>query len=189
MVIFAERDILSLEPIQNLFAPIIFAERQVLILVTVTAGSLHRQLPTLLSGQGLSVLLGDMLPFLRCENAAFVARLPEELPAAFQCERFVAVIDSASSLLREAVSSRRIPAVTCGLAGTDTFTYSSWRAESAVICLRRTLRAFDGAVIEPFELPVTFSKRPEPFSLLAAASVLCMTGRANPLAEYKVWNL
>lgn len=126
---------------------------------------------------------------IRCENAVFVAGRPEELPLSFCGERCAAVLDSANTGLRTAAARLRLPALTCGLSGADTFTVSSWRGDGAVISLLRPLTAFDGLLVEPFELPVTYEQQPDPFDLLACAAVYCLLGKANPLNGVDLWRL
>lgn len=88
-----------------------------------------------------------------------------------------------------AVAGRRLPAVTCGLGTSDTLTLSSFTVDSAVISLQRQLTAFDGTPVEPFELPVSFSGKLEPFELLAAAAIFCLMGKQNPLAAAPLWRI
>lgn len=118
-----------------------------------------------------------------CENAIFVVRDKNCLPAQAVCTNAVAVVDSANRAVMELVAARRLPALTCGLAGADTFTLSSFTRDSAVISLQRQITAFDGTPVEPFELPVTFTAPVEPFTLLACAAVFCMLGAKSPLAN------
>ena len=124
---------------------------------------------------------------IHCPHAVLIARKPQDLPQLTGCARAVAVIDSANSALREAVASQKMLALTCGRSDTDTFNLTSLTADSAVISLSRSICAFDESLIEPFELPVCFSRAPDPFILLAAAAVFCLLGRRNPLAGQEKW--
>lgn len=124
-----------------------------------------------------------------CDNAVFVAAHPEDLPLSFTGDRCAAILDSSNTSLRAAAALRRLPALTCGLSGADTFTISSWRGDSAMISLLRPLTAFDGSTVEPFELPVAFERPPEAFDLLACAAVLSLLGEKSPLAGLSLWQL
>lgn len=126
---------------------------------------------------------------IRCENAVFVAANPEDLPLSFAGSRCAAVLDSSNSDLRAAAAHRRLPALTCGMSGADTFTISSWRSDSAMISLLRPLTAFDGSAVEPFELPVAFERPPEAFDLLACAAVFSLLGKQSPLNGLSIWQL
>lgn len=139
--------------------------------------------------KNLTMLCAGTFGHVSCEKAAFVARRPFELPRSASCAKCAAIIDSANRPLREAVAKRRLPALTCGLSGTDTFTFSSWRQDGAMLSLSRSITAFDDTIVEPFELPVSFSKQPDPFELLAAAAVLCLLGAQNPLPSMKLWQV
>lgn len=126
---------------------------------------------------------------IQCENAAFIAAQPEELPLSFQGQRCVAILDSSNSALRATAAQLRMPSLTCGLSGADTFTMSSWQRDRAVISLLRPLTAFDGTVVEPFELPAAFEIPPDPFDLLACAAVYVMLGESCPFHQLELWNL
>lgn len=137
---------------------------------------------------GLTLLSGEP-GHIECQNAVFVAAKPEDLPESFSGERCVAVLDSANGELRSTAARLRLPALTCGLSGADSFTVSSWQGDRAVVSLLRPLTAFDGAAVEPFDLPVAFDKPPEPFDLLACAAVHCLLGEKNPLNGTELWQL
>ena len=94
-----------------------------------------------------------------------------------------------SAALRAAAAQLRMPSLTCGLSGADTFTMSSWQRDRAVISLLRPLTAFDGTVVEPFELPAAFEIPPDPFDLLACAAVYVMLGESCPFHQLDLWNL
>ena len=178
-------------------------------MVVVTAGGPGRRLRELLrTGGALSMLCADTdraafsgdgpdIVFLSqraffqiaCENAAFIVRRKGELPREFSCKNAVAIIDSADPAVLSAVAGRRLLAVTCGLGTADTLTLSSFTVDSAVISLQRQLTAFDGTPVEPFELPVSFSGKLEPFELLAAAAIFCLMGKQNPLAAAPLWRI
>ena len=135
------------------------------------------------------LVTGQKIEQINCRNAVFLVRGHSSLPEKFQCEQAIAVVDSSDQSLLEQVAQHRIKALTCGLSGADTLTLSSFTPDSAVISLQRQLEAFDGTVLEPFELPVIFSAHVEPFSLLSCAAVFCFLGKKNPLANCKLWEL
>lgn len=143
------------------------------------------------SGDGPDFILLSEQSFshIECENAAFIIRGKDCIPSQILCPNAVAIVDSSDSANMEQVSLRRLRALTCGLSISDTFTLSSLTADSAVIALQRPVTAFDGSITEPFELPVLFHSRVEPFLLLACAAVFCLSGQKNPLASLKSWKL
>jgi hypothetical protein len=178
-------------------------------MIVIAAGGENRRLRELLRSAGaLSMLCTDAaqasfcgdgpdLIFLSartplrisCENAALIARRGAGLPTGIDCEKQVAVVDSADAAVREHLARRRLPAITCGLSGVDTLTLSSLTADSAMIALQRQITAFDGTETDPFELPVLFSQHIEPFDLLAAAAIFCLMGRRSPLSGLSVWRI
>lgn len=134
-------------------------------------------------------LLSGQITHLSCNHTAFVVRSPQDLPEECCCTQITAILDSANDAAREAVAQRRLPALTCGLSGADTFTFSSLTADSAVISLRRPIGAADGSTVDPFELPVSFFADTPPFSMLACAAVFCLLGAKNPLLHLSRWTL
>ena len=124
-----------------------------------------------------------------CGNAIFLVRGRSGIPEVFNCKNAVAVVNSSDQNLLELVAQRHIKALTCGLATVDTLTLSSLTSDSAVISLQRQVEAFDGTILEPFELPVSFSSYIEPFSLLSCAAVFCLLGKDNPLSGLRLWQL
>ncbi len=185
-------------------------EMMVMRVIVVTATGSNRRFSSLLSqgcGSKIPVLCVDaasaafsgegpdivfvsqqMFSMIACENAAFIVRGGHCLPEQIECSNAVAIVDSSNAVLGQ-VAPRHLRALTCGLATSDTFTLSSYTAESAVISMQRRIAAFDGTSIEPFELPVSFSSRTEPFSLLACAAIFCLMGKQNPLVNAKSWNI
>ncbi|MEM1486108.1 hypothetical protein V6615_14750 [Oscillospiraceae bacterium PP1C4] len=143
------------------------------------------------SGTGPDIVFVTQQAFshIACENAAFIVRSNNCLPQQIDCAHAVAIVDSSSSAVMEQVALRHLRALTCGLATSDTFTLSSLTADSAVVSLQRRIVAFDGTSVEPFELPVFFSERIEPFSLLACAAIFCLMGKRNPLLQAASWTI
>lgn len=125
---------------------------------------------------------------IHCNAAVIIARIPDDLPQKLFCPHAVAVIDSDNSALRREVSSRRLPALTCGRSDTDTFTLTSFTGDSAVISLGRQICSFDQNIVEPFELPVSLSQSADAFDVMAAAAVFCLLGKAGLLASQEKWS-
>lgn len=46
--------------------------------------------------------------------------------------------------------------ITCGMSGISTFTFSSVNESECVLCLQRTVVSFDGQLMQPQEIPVSF---------------------------------
>lgn len=137
----------------------------------------------------LVLVTGQKMEQISCQNAIFLVRGHSGMPNKFRCEHAVAIVDSSDQSLLEQVAKHHIKALTCGLASVDTLTLSSYTSDSAVISLQRQITAFDGTILEPFELPVSFISHVEPFSLLACAAVFFFLGKKNPLANCKLWEL
>lgn len=137
----------------------------------------------------LVLLSGQKLSHIECEQGIFILRNTDTLPASIFCSKAVAVLNSANHAAVKLAASRRIWAMTCGLSSVDTFTLSSLMTDSAVISLQRSLTAFDGTRIEPFDLPVRLLRKMDPFVLLACTAVCCMLGNHNPLAGAACWEI
>lgn len=177
-------------------------------MVVITAAESDKRLGRMLGGSGLSVLYADTssacfygggpdlifvsrheLQSVKCENAAIIVRSAAGLPESIDCKNVVAIVDSSDRELLAQVGRRHLRALTCGLARSDTFTLSSLTSDSAVISLQRSITAFDGSIVEPFELPVAFAYRVEPFSLLACAAIFSLTGLQSPFCGAARWTL
>lgn len=141
------------------------------------------------SGPDLVLVSHPAISRIVCPTAACVVRGTGCLPATIDCKEMVTIVDSSDPLALEEIARRRVRALTCGLSVADTFTLSSLTQESACIFLQRRIHAFDGTPVEPFELPVVFSERIEPFSLMACAAVLCLLGEKNPLMNIGTWDI
>lgn len=132
---------------------------------------------------------GKKFRCIDCKQAIFLMRTKDSIPELFQCDNAVAIVNSSDQKLLSLVAQRHIKAITCGFSNVDTLTLSSLTSDSAVISLQRQVKAFDGSILEPFDLPVSFSSYFEPFSLLYSAAVLCLLGKQNPLTSYELWKL
>lgn len=116
------------------------------------------------------------------EAAILVFKDVVSLPAGFSGELpSVAVVDSSNKELVELVSLTKLPAITCGLSSRDTLTLTSIKEDSAVLGLQRSLTCFDGMVEDPQEIPLRLDGPMDSFTLMAAASVYLLTGRADLL--------
>ncbi|MDD2956137.1 MAG: hypothetical protein PHD67_07465 [Oscillospiraceae bacterium] len=80
------------------------------------------------------------------------------------------------------LKTQRVKAVTCGMSVRDTLTFSSLGADSAVLCLQRSLPMLSGAVQEPFELPLKLSPGYDAYSLLCLSGILILSGKSDRLS-------
>lgn len=71
----------------------------------------------------------------------------------------------------------------CGLSLRDTLTLSSSTESSAVVSLQRPVVRLDGSPVEPVEVPLTLTRRWEPYPLLCCAGVLLLAGGPAALLE------
>lgn len=132
---------------------------------------------------------GKKLKCIDCKQAIFLMRTKDSIPEIFHCDNAVAIVNSSDQKLLTLVAERHIKAITCGFSNVDTLTLSSLTSDSAVISLQRQVKAFDGSILEPFDLPVSFSSYIDPLTLLYSAAVLCLLGKQNPLTSYGLWKL
>lgn len=89
---------------------------------------------------------------------------------------YIAVLDSSDAGAKKMLEKSGMQAVTCGMSQKDTVTFSSIKADNAVIWVQRELQALDGSSIEPQELPVILSKPVGDYPLLASIAVLLLCG-------------
>ena len=90
--------------------------------------------------------------------------------------RAVGLLRSDHLAAAHALARHKIPAVTCGMAVTDTLTFSSLTGESAVVCLQRTIPILDGGCAEPAEAPLTLSQPYDAYVLMCAVAVTLLSG-------------
>lgn len=76
-----------------------------------------------------------------------------------------------------------VPAVSCGMASTDTLTFSSLAGESAVVCLQRGIPSLGGAVVEPGEALLARTHPVSDYALMCAVAALLLTGGWELLAR------
>ncbi len=67
--------------------------------------------------------------------------------------------------------------ITCGLSLRDSITFSSYTQEKCVISLQRSIRRFDGNIVEPFELPIDCREEDDKYGILAAHLFLILLGK------------
>ncbi|MBC8586128.1 hypothetical protein [Youxingia wuxianensis] len=126
---------------------------------------------------------------ITCPHGAFIVRSSSCLPEKIQCKNYAVIVDSSDTASVSQIAKRKLKAITCGLSRTDTITLSSLAVDSAVLSLQRPLTAFDGIIVEPFELPVSFQTPVDAFSLMACFAALCLLGEKTPFIQKNLWNL
>ncbi|MCL2035204.1 MAG: hypothetical protein FWG94_10820 [Oscillospiraceae bacterium] len=136
---------------------------------------------------GLFITDAVGLDFIYSSAAIFVFKDCTPIPAGFETTGGqVAIVDSGNNDAMKLVSSTKMPAVTCGLSPCDTLTLSSLSEDSAVIGLQRCITCFDGAVIEPQEIPVSLCAQVDSFTLLSAAAIFILTGNIKKLSQAEI---
>lgn len=88
----------------------------------------------------------------------------------------VAVLRSEDMRTRRALGGCDIPCVVCGMSPFDTVTVSSLSRGQAMMTVQRELPAPGGGIIEPCELPLTFSGSDIHRALMTAAVLLLCLG-------------
>lgn len=88
----------------------------------------------------------------------------------------VAVLRSEDMRTRRVLGGRGIPCIVCGMSPFDTVTVSSLSRGRAMMTVQRELPTPGGGVIEPCELPLTFSGSDIHRALMTAAVLLLCLG-------------
>ena len=70
----------------------------------------------------------------------------------------------------------KIPIISCGNNPKNTITFSSLNDDNILLSLQRTVRGINSAKTEPCELNIKLSKKYQPFSVMASATVLLLFG-------------
>lgn len=94
--------------------------------------------------------------------------------------QFIAVLEPRNTAAANLLKAQGIHTVTCGLSQRDTVTFSSLTETSAVVSLQREIQSIDGEDILPREVPLAFSRPKPDYPMLAAMSVLLLSGAQLP---------
>lgn len=98
----------------------------------------------------------------------------------------VGLLSSDNSPAADYLKALGVNAVTCGMSVRDTLTFSSLEADSAVLCLQRSLTLLSGAVQEPFELPLSLPHGYDAYALLCLAGVCILGGKTEELPHIRL---
>ena len=104
-------------------------------------------------------------------------------PKRLNCRGCVAVVSSLNQEGLRLAERWGLPAVSCGLGGKDTLTFSSNTGEEAVLCLQRPLTTISGLPLEPREIPIRLSGRMDAAVVLLTAAALLLLGEEKLLEE------
>lgn len=74
----------------------------------------------------------------------------------------------------------RNPTVTCGMNNKNTVTVSSHQKDEIIAAIQRNITDLKGNLIEPCEFKMSLKKEYSPFSVLAAITVLLLSGITAP---------
>lgn len=137
----------------------------------------------------LIVVCDSALEYIQSDKLVFILQTPDCLPKHFDCNSSIAIVDSGNPAVMELAFEKRLRTITCGRSSSDTLTLTSHTSDSAVVALQRSISAFDGTIIEPFEIPVVCHEMESTFYLLAVAASYCLLGQKNPLLGVSAWNI
>ncbi len=101
----------------------------------------------------------------------------------------IAIVNSDETWSIKLMAELKIPAVTCGLSSKDTFTFSSKSDENAVISLMRSVKSVYKNLLEPMEIPISFSKDTDEFFLLSFVATLVLTEKILLKNSSKIYRL
>lgn len=86
------------------------------------------------------------------------------------------VFESRNPVVSAFLREQGAVAVTCGTAARDTLSVSSLDYHSAMVSLQRCMTTLSGEIIEPGDIPVSLRRSHSPHQILAAVSVLLLSG-------------
>lgn len=89
-------------------------------------------------------------------------------------DNMTVIINSANHQQLEFISKFKVNVVTCGLSTKDTITFSSRDENSAVVSLQRSIRAIDGTIIEPMDIPCKITKKYSDYFVLGYVAILLL---------------
>lgn len=102
------------------------------------------------------------------------------------CRNTVGIVQSDHLAAVKTLSKWQIPVISCGMASTDTLTFSSVSADSAVVCLQRAIPTLQGSVVEPAEIRLTLSRPYSDYALMCIAAVLLLSGKLDGAREIEL---
>lgn len=98
-----------------------------------------------------------------------------------RCFCAIAASDNIQAL--QALKNTDCRVITCGMSIRDTLTLSSAGEQSAAVSLQRGIHTLSGAVEESREVLLRLRRARPPYTVLAAAALLLLCGRAQEVTE------
>jgi hypothetical protein len=102
-------------------------------------------------------------------------RFETEQPQKISSE-FIPVFESHNTHAAAALKGTGIVGVTCGTSPKDVLSIASLSDTGATVSLQRNVKILTGEVLEPLDITLQFKNPVSPFPLLAACSVLLLSG-------------
>ncbi len=129
------------------------------------------------AGEELLLLASPELSCAQLEGGLFLARNGARLPKGLRLPGDAVVIVSSDEeeQLRQ-LARMGAQTVTCGLSCKDTVTFSSKSEDKAVVSLMREVVGLSGEMLEPMDIPITFSPESGDYPLLACTAALLLAG-------------
>jgi len=138
----------------------------------------------LLPGGKFVLSFGAAGPFRQGETIAVLSDLltapPEGIALPPQCP---AILPSRNQAAVQYAQESGLLPLDCGLSLRDTLTLSSRTDTSGVISLQRPVARLDGTMLDPVEVPLTFTRKWAPYPLLCCAGVLLLSCGPSALLE------
>lgn len=128
-------------------------------------------------------LIGEApeLPKLECPHAIIIFEKDRDRAAGrVISDRHIAIVSGDCSKTVESLMSSNTTAITCGMSLRDTLTFSSIHDTGAVVSLQRSILTVFGHAVEPFEFPVRWKKREDPYLALCICAVLLLSEQFIP---------
>lgn len=117
----------------------------------------------------------------KAERCIVVCKDPFVLKEADIPKNAVGVLSSGNEAAAAFLQKCAVKALVLGMSSKDTLTLSSITSDSATICLQRGIEDFFHNTVDPAEIPILLSKTYDTFSVLAAAAVLFISGKAEEI--------
>ena len=136
------------------------------------------------SGEGdPRFLVGESseLPKLDCPHAIVIFEKDRDRAAGrVISDRHIAIVSGDCGKAVESLMSSNTTAITCGMSLRDTLTFSSIHDSGAVVSLQRAILTVFGHAVEPFEFPIRWESREDPYLALSICAVLLLSEQIVP---------
>ena len=98
----------------------------------------------------------------------------------------IAIVNAENTSVLKQLCNACLRTIPCGLSAHDTLTLTSSTEDSLVVSLQRSLTTFEGATVDPMEIPIPMERFRglSRYLLMAFCALGCLTGQIQPLMQF-----